>query len=134
MALATRPRLLVATLVSSDVAVQCHMASQNCVPAPAPRCCSHGSRKLLLSVASKRLGRKEAGAAYRADRTTHPALLRGTEALGPVLEHGQASLGSNAIDGVEIRHLAKKAHRHDGARPRCDGRLEPAHIDIEILR
>ena len=77
-----------------------------------------------IAVAAKRFRREKRRGADRGEPARTAALVGGAEALRGVLDHGQAVIACDVVDGVEVRALAIQRDRHDGPRPRRDRRLE----------
>ena len=51
--------------------------------------------------------------------------------LGGVFDHDQPVLLRDGVDGIHLGRLPDQVHRHDGARPRGDGRLDSGRVDVE---
>ena len=90
-----------------------------------------GKQGSAVSKTTEWLGRKETRAGDRRDGTASFSVLGGSKTLGCILNHGYAMLGSNRVDTLQVRHLPKKADRHDCLGPAGDRRFEL--IDIHVV-
>ena len=91
-------------------------------------------KRTPVAVAPKRLGGIKTRAGNRRHSATSASVLRRAKTLRGILNHGQVVFCGNGIDGVIIRHLAEKTHRHErlgGRRDRC---LDLVHRNVEIKR
>src|SRR5439155_16785931 len=61
-----------------------------------------------VSIAAERLRREETRAADGGDAATPTPVLRRTETLGGILDHGQVVPRGNLVDSAVIRHLAER--------------------------
>ena len=87
-----------------------------------------------VAVASEGLGGIKTGAGNRRHTATSASVLRRAKTLRGILDHRQVVFCGNGIDGVIIRHLAEKTHRHERLGGGRDGCLDLVHGDIEIQR
>src|SRR5947209_20096333 len=93
-----------------------------------------GEKRTAVAIATKRLRRKKAGAAYQSRSSAPTSSLRRAKALRRVLNDGQAVSLGNGVDSRQVRHLAKQADGQQRFCTRRNGSLDQVGIHIECCR